>query len=129
MPCAPRAKRHPKLVRAWSLTIVGVAVAFVVVVLATVGVPPVRAVDVACVAVFISVGLVLSIGFGLASRQPLANIISMVLETNVRDAAMANQIIFVAFAATPFAFRYEAAGVIALFGTNCNNHVGRVTHR
>ena len=45
----------------------------------------------------------------------------MVLETNVRDVAMSNAIIFVDFTSVPFAYQFEALAVSSIFAVIVNN--------
>ena len=118
---ATRARRYPWLPRAFLRAVIAALLVYMVIVLCVAGIPPVQLAAVACVGAFTACGVALSLALGLASRQPLANLVSMVLETNVRDVAMSNAIIFVAFASVPFAYQFEALAVSSIFAVIVNN--------
>lgn len=112
---APRAQRHTRLVRRCGKVLVSLVCVYVIVFLVVAGPPPVALLSIECVAAFTAAGVVIALVVGAAARQPQPNRISMLLEINVRDSAMAQAILFIGFAQAPFAYRYEAIGVVMLF--------------
>lgn len=113
---APWAERCPFARRTAAKVLLLIVMLCVVTSLVVAGVPPVSKAALGAVGVFLGASLLLSLTLALLSRQPLANVVSMVLEINVRDMSVANGVVMIGFAAQPFTFRMEAIGVNTVLG-------------
>ena len=119
-PTCERVARIRRVLVFVNTLLVVLVIAFIVVTLVLNGAPPVSSTAVLVVSLNQIVGITLAICLGVCSRQPLPNVISLVLELNVRDLAMANSVIMVGFSSLPFSFRVEACGTCALYGLMWN---------
>ena len=86
-------------------------VVFIIVSIGVAGVPPISAMSILVVSLNELIGIAIATVLAVCTRQPLSNAISLVLEINVRDLAMANAVIMIGFASRPLAFRLEAAAL------------------